>query len=335
MGVLTFMIKKIAACASGFALLCGLCAVGAYASPSSSKSVKPVTSQAQLDLVLAKSIKQQSLPSNLTPSLTKLANDSAAVQGSDSLHKSCDPYVYNNEASNPAPCWYGSTSATRVVVIWGDSFVGNWMPALNIAGKDLGFRVAEFSFPGCNTAFVNGAAETGFDQNEVNACAQFHTNLPKSVNKLSPIAVIAADGALSWGTVGNVQYVAGLKTAFNEMSTSADRPARILLGTGPHLSEPAPTCLATHPSDINRCNLSYSSGSDLSITIARDQSAVKAADVELIPTFQWICRDDTCPAVIGNIDVYADEDHLTTAISKYLSVLLEKSIAPLLGTAST
>ena len=62
---------------------------------------------------------------------------------------------------------------------------------------------------------------------------------------------------------------------------------------------------------------------------------MQGAKLDLIPTFQWICFHHVCPAVIGNIDVYADEDHLTTAISTYLSVLLEKALTHLLSAKSS
>jgi hypothetical protein len=302
----------------------------AFASASKSKSDTPVSTLAQLDKVLAKSIKLESLPTDLVPSLTQLAN-SNAVQGSSYLHHSCDPYVVNSQAKDPVPCWYGSKTATRTVVIWGDSFVGNWIPALDLAGKTLGFRVAEFSFVGCNTTFVSPSGpETGFDESEVKACVTFHDDLPKSVNRLNPVAVIAATGAPSWGAAGNPVFIAGLNTAFNEMSTPADKPIRILLGTGPHLTEPAPACLSTHPSSIERCGTTPESAA-----LSRDNATVRGAKVHLIPTYQWICFHHVCPPVIGNIDVYADQDHLTTAISTYLSVLLEKSLTPLLSSRTS
>lgn len=329
------MFKKFLILATAMLLMSEFSAVSAFASSTSSHDVKPVSSLAQLDKVLAKSIKRETLPSNLVPSLSDLANTNA-VQGSSYLHDSCDPYVVNGEAKDPTPCWYGLTSSKRTVVIFGDSFVGNWMPALNLVGKALGFRVAEFSFVGCNTPFVSPSGPgAGFDENDVKACISFHDNLPNAVNKLDPIAVIAADGAPSWGAAANPVFIAGLDTAFNDMTTSTDAPIRILMGTGPHLVEAAPSCLASHPSDIRRCNFTYSAGSDYSASLARDEASVKGAKVNLIPTYQWICLDNTCPAVIGNVDVYADTDHFTIAMSDYLSVILQKALSPLLRTAKS
>lgn len=309
--------------------------LGASAASAKSNTPAPVASLSKLDQLLTKSIKQTNLPTDLVPSLNQLASG-ADIQGSAYLRKSCDPYVFNSQAHDPVPCWYGSTKATRTVVIFGDSFVGNWIPALNIAGKDLGFRVAEFSFVGCNTPFVSPAGpEPGFDESEVKACTVFHDNLPGSVNALNPVAVLAVSGAPSWGSAGNPSFIQNLGKAFDEMSTAKNHPIRILLGTGPHLTESAPSCLASHPGNINVCSLKYGAGSDFSATLQRDNAAIAGAQVHLIPTYEWLCQNNVCPAVIGRVVVYADEDHMTIAISKFLSIMLERALTPLLGAAQS
>jgi hypothetical protein len=285
--------------------------------------------------MLAKSIKQKKLPVSLRPSLQPTISNPYAVQGLAYLHSSCNPSRYNREARDPVPCWYGSKTANRTIVIWGDSFVGNWVPALNIAGKALGFKLAVFEFDGCTVTFDNSLhIGPGVDQNEVNACIEFHNNLPKSVQKIAPVAVMAANGDPSWGTYSDVGFITDLGKAFNEMSTATNHPIRILLGTGPHLSVSAPLCLSRHPTSINECNLTYGSGSAFSAALLRDQNSINGAQVHLIPTYRWICLNGVCPDVIGNIEVYADSDHLTIAISEYLSALLEKSLSQLLQASS-
>jgi len=305
------------------------CAMGAFASSSKSSDVAPVPSLAQLDKILAKSIKQSNLPAHLVPSLTKIF-ENQNIQGSAYLRSSCDPYIKNAEALNPVPCWYGSVTATRTVVIFGDSFVGNWIPALNIAGKKLGFRVAEFEFQGCPSIFVRpGPPIAGFDLNEVNACINFHKNLPRAVDKINPFAVIAAS---SEGSADDTRdFVTILRNTFDALSTASNHPIRILLGTGPLLTETAPSCLASHPNNINVCNFSYTSGSAFGTALAVDRAAISGASVHLIATYKWTCLNGVCPVVIGNLDVYADADHLTIPFSKFLSDVLEKALAPLLN----
>jgi hypothetical protein len=320
--------------ATSLLVVSGLCATNAFASSLKPDKTAPVSSLAKLDQILTKSIEQKSLPGNLMPSLAQLSSN-YEVEGVSHLDHTCDPHLTNSEALNPIPCWYGSMTAKRTVVIFGDSFVGNWRPALSIAGGKLDFRVAEFSFPGCDTTFISPSSTgPGFGQNEVNACTSFHKNLSRSVNRVDPFAVIAANEQLSWGTTGNAAFITNLDKAFDEMSTATNKPIRILIGTGPHLLKAAPSCLASHPHNINLCNFANGRKSAFSAALSRDDASVTGVKVRLIPTYRWICLHRVYPAVIRNIDVYADSDHLTIAVSKFLSVLLEEALAPLLNVGS-
>ena len=316
-------------------LVTGIWGNSAFATLGKSKKLAPVTSIAALDQMLAKSIKQKKLPDSLTPFLQSTISNLYAVQGFAYLHSSCNPDTYNREARDPVPCWYGSKTAKRTIAIWRDPFVGNWLPALNIAGKALGFKLAVFEFSHCTVTFDNSISSgPGFGQNEVNACIEFHKSLPKSVQEIARVVVMAANGDPSWGTYGDAGFITDLGKAFDEMSTVTNHPIRILLGTGPNLSVSAPLCLLSHPTSINGCNLTCGSGSAFGAALLRDQNSIRGAQVHLIPTCQWICLNGVCPDVIGNVEVYADTDHLAIAISEYLSLLLEKSLLPLLQVSS-
>jgi hypothetical protein len=161
--------------------------------------------------------------------------------------------------------------------------------------------------------------------------ASFHKNLPRSVNRVDPVTVIAANGHLSWGTTGNAASITKFDKAFDELSRATSKPNRILIGAEPHLSKAAPSCLASHPHNINLCNFAYGRESTFSSALSLDDASVTGVKVRLIPTYRWICLHRVCPAVIGNIDVYADSDHLIIEVDKFLSILLEETLAPLLN----
>jgi hypothetical protein len=256
-----------------------------------------------------------------------------ALQGTAYLKRNCDPYNYLSEVSDPKPCIYGSMNAKRTIVIFGDSFVGNWLPALDIVGKSLGYRIAAFEFAGCITSFVQstpGSTLTAYDR----ACDEWHNRLPASVRALKPVAILAANGTLSWGVGGDPSWIQGIQKAFNEMTTTSPHTIRVLISISPHLASPAPSCLAAYASSIQKCTATYvpgKLGSGLfSASLVRDQNAAAAAKATLLPTVQWFCVKDRCPAVVGNVLVYADEDHTTIAYSKYLSSVLLTALSPIL-----
>ena len=56
--------------------------------------------------------------------------------------------------------------------------------------------------------------------------------------------------------------------------------------------------------------------------------AAHLADVDLVDTAPWFCTSDTCPAVVGSVLVYRDEQHLTPAYTRTLVPRLWDSVRP-------
>ncbi len=308
-----------------------------FISPSDAASAtKPAASNAVVARAIASSLTKKSLPKGLTPSLAALAGSNVyGEQGSSYLEANCNPYNYPNEISNLKPCVYGDVKSKRTIVIFGDSFVGNWLPALDRVGKALRYRVAAFEYPGCATSFISIATGPGNTATPgEKLCDEWHTTLPAAVEAQKPVAILSANGMTSFGPGGDPGWIRGMQTAFNEMTAKAPSTIRILISISPDLPQPAPSCLASYSTSIQKCGATYvpgKLGSGLfSASLIRDRKAAVAAHATLLPTVQWFCVKDRCPAVVGNRIVYADQDHVTTAYSLYLSKVFQHELAPLL-----
>ncbi len=306
-----------------------------FVSPSAASTTKPAASNAALASAIASSLTKQALPKGLNPPLAALAGSNVyAEQGTSYLKVNCDPYNYPAEIAKPKPCIYGNVKSKRTIVIFGDSFVGNWLPALDRVGKALGYRVAAFEFAGCVTSFIQPT--TGNTVSAANKlCDEWHTTLPAAVEAQKPVAILSANGTSSFGPGGDVAWIQGMQTAFNEMTATAPSTIRIVISISPSTpQQPVPSCLASYPSSIQKCGLTYVPGKQgyglFSGSLIRDQNAAVAAHAILLPTVQWFCVNDQCPPVVGKTIVYVDEDHLTTAYSLYLSTVLQQALAPLL-----
>jgi len=309
----------------------GLMLFGASAA---SAQPKPASSNSAVSAAVQKALKTKAIslsnPNQLTPNYLDIVQDNPnSLQGTSLLKANCNPYSYPNEVANPTPCIYGSTTATKTIVIFGDSFVGNWIPALNIVGKNLGYKIAAFEFAGCITPFVPGS---GTPTPASTACLQWHTNLPAAVQAEHPVAIIAANGTPSWGPQGDPSWVSGIAKAFSEMTANAPSTVRILLGTGPHFSHPVPACLSAYPQAIQKCTLTYKpnavGANQYGAALTRDKAGAAAANAKLIPVVQWLCSNDKCPPLIANQLVYADTDHLSIVYSQYLATVLQQALTP-------
>jgi hypothetical protein len=296
--------------------------------------IAPARSEAAVIQALTAGLSLQRLPTTLTPSLKELAADPYRQEGAITyLRPSCDPYTYPAEASHPTPCWYGATARTDpVIVVFGDSFVGNWMPALDSAAKTLGYRVADFEFQGCFTAFSPSTSAPGFGSNLVAACNTWHATLPSAVRRVHPSVILAANGTQVW-RVTTASWVHGMQLAFAEMNPSGSS-LEILIGTGIDMAYQAPQCLASNPTNVQACTYHYTASSDTQAAFDRDATvAAKVRRLHLIPTSQWVCRDGACPVIVSHHVVYVDYDHLTIAYSLYLSRVFLSALRSVLRTA--
>jgi len=83
-------------------------------------------------------------------------------------------------------------------------------------------------------------------------------------------------------------------------------------------------CVAEHRDDPSSC--ANERGAALASEDLQVAAAVLVPDVGLIETLGFFCDDVTCPAVIGNVLVYRDQNHLTVEYASSLSPLLRDQI---------
>ena len=277
------------------------------------------------------STKVNSLPSGLTPSLADIHNKGYfGFTGGSMVRAACDPYDYPEQATKPAPCILGDKTATRTVVLWGDSNAGNWMPLFDSVFLTLKYRVAVFTFPGCSAPFVTASKSGPFVSSKAATCNTFHSKLGAEVRSLSPVAIFGVSGAafLTKTPVLEQQWTAGWKSAFDAMTVGAPSTKRYVIGTSPIMPQDVPKCLALRSKSIQLCGITTAKSNYPSI-IARDAKVASTAKATLVPVAQWFCQNGICPPVMGSILIYADLDHTTKTfvaelVNPWLSYLRSK-----------
>ncbi|KNH16874.1 acyltransferase [Arthrobacter sp. ZBG10] len=90
-----------------------------------------------------------------------------------------------------------------------------------------------------------------------------------------------------------------------------------------------PNCLAAHPDDPAACN-----GSVLDTfgpVAATDGVDTQLPDTRFLDLTRYFCVADVCPAIIGNVIVYKDENHVTRSYLMTLAPYFEKDFLALTG----
>jgi hypothetical protein len=303
-------------------LLIGVSTVGA-----ATKSGDP----AQVAAAVERSITIQSIPSNLTPSLSLFSTPSAAANndGGGLMH-ACDPYRHAAQLKHPVACFGGNLKASKTVVLVGDSNAGNWAPALAIGLAATKYRLAVFWYPGCGPSDMDYTHQHRVGGTTPAHCNEWHQNLPGVIRSLHPVAVIAV--AAAWrsdtGTAG-AEWVAGMKKLYERATLGSPSTLRILLGTSPSFSEHVPTCLMAN-TDPQACAVPDTPGSIYGGYLAQDQLIATTANATLIPVDPWLCYDGSCSPIIGKYLVYVDSDHMSTVYSQYASQVVTDAVVAVL-----
>lgn len=293
-----------------------------------SSSITPATleplpvASAQLSADLTSALTARSLPAVLTPSLNDFVSTSEgqSLTGPASF-AACDAYGRTAQQANPSPCELGDVHSAKVVVIVGDSNVGNWVPALDLGMRSAGYKLDVFGFAGCLTPdlIYTSSNDGNTDPDSTpTACNTWHTAVASAIRAVRPIAVIADAAADNYDQISPSEWISGMDKLFAE--TAPAGATRILMGTSPYLNEAAPTCLSTHPNP-HTCSISYVQGGagPYNEYLTRDSQIAASAKAKLIAASQWLCQNQVCPPVIGNYLVYGDTDHLTISFSQFIA----------------
>jgi len=297
-----------------------------------------VTSNAQLQQQLEAALGTNALTRPIYPSSTASTKYSDIYSGASYLRSSCNPYVFPVQAKAPKPCWYGDLKAKKLIVIFGNSSVGNWIPALDVAGKGLGYRVAEFSFLGCSAAYGwSSQVRPDWSATLVSACDMWHKVLPGVINRLRPDVLMVSEigTSHSGGTATEQPYFDALKQEVLPMTTGLPALRGIIVQASPMFPQPVPACVMSHPSKLQACTLPYTPGvlgnGLYSAAMLKDSGAANALKFSLLDTNSFFCTQNKCPAFVSHIFVMADQDHVTVQYSLYLAQLFQAKLSALLA----
>jgi SGNH domain (fused to AT3 domains) len=100
-------------------------------------------------------------------------------------------------------------------------------------------------------------------------------------------------------------------------------------GNNPWNNVSGPYCLAAHEDDVQAC-------SSQRATVLKglyndaEQSVARQAGAQYIDVFPWFCSE-VCTAVIGNMVVYIDQNHISATYSTYVSGALQAALQPAMG----
>jgi hypothetical protein len=269
----------------------------------------------ELQPLIAESAAQPLLPDNITPPLSRQADDDVRT-----YRDGCTVEYHGTDARN---CVYGDQNGTTVIALYGDSHAAQWFPALETAALANHWKLLVVTKAACATADIWSRIDATRPYPE---CPAWRANaFPK---------LLASDADLVIMTQYSHRYdnrPNGSLISRADWSDALSRPAAQLIAAGKKVlflgDIPIPKrrldqCLAAHPRDTTACNLSRAKSLDGGENALEQALAARIGATFYDPS-DWMCAGDVCPAVIGNMAVYLDTDHLNNTYSGSLAPYME------------
>jgi peptidoglycan/LPS O-acetylase OafA/YrhL len=210
-------------------------------------------------------------------------------------------------------CEYGDLRSEQVIYLYGDSHAAQWLPALDIIGKQRGIKIVSLTKSACPSAEVIKELSS---QYIVDDCQAFRDSSVARIRDAKPLAVIMTGmkpfSAPYTDQSSRQWWMAGEARAYQRISGSTQ--FLIYLTDTPLPQVDIPDCLVAGRGE--KCDG------------ARKVSPEVAPGLIAIDPTPWLC-DRTCPAIVDGIIAYRDKSHLSVAMSEHLASQLEKSLADL------
>lgn len=237
------------------------------------------------------------------------------------------PCYSTTSAAQPLPtsaattCAFGDKAAAKTLFLFGDSQAAMWLPALNIAGQILGWKIVFVAKTGCGP-WIDLAGEGS------SACNNWVHGEIALANQLKP-QVVVPEG-LTIATLSNGSYPSTIQfeTTIQSMVTALKPSgAKVLFFQEipqfySNLTSATPeSCLTVHVSSIESCELTVKEISTIGTTVGI--AAVAGLDhLDVVPVREFFCGRVRCDVFVSSPGkshlVYQDWAHMNATYSAWI-----------------
>ncbi|HYN68026.1 MAG TPA: acyltransferase family protein [Ornithinibacter sp.] len=245
------------------------------------------------------------------------------VAGRDRPDADVDRCQVDVEVTEAVACTFGNPGAVTTVAVVGDSKAMQWLPALQEASADRGWRVVTYGKSSC--AF-SGAPAT-LTAAAYPECDTWNAAVMDALLAAPPDAVVTSGAAVSAWTGRGTERGPLVEGYAATWATLADAGVPVVVvGDSPVSPDDLDVCAARHPTELTRCSFDTASavaGSGLAVqrdaVAAASTGSTARSGVRLLDLTAQICPGERCPVVIGHVAVHRSGDHVTATYAATLA----------------
>ncbi len=217
-------------------------------------------------------------------------------------------------------CNNGVEDGAKSVVVLGSSHAHVWnTPVLDIAARN-NWSVASYTKGFCP---LGEDLSTGITE----SCLKFNQDTLKEVLALHPDLVVTTSTRTS-SVQGEQEVLEPSWVDAVGTLNAAGIPVLAIRDT-PRFAELVPECVEASPSDLAACGAVRSEL--FSEVPPTDVVAASLPDTTFVDFTDYFCDATTCPAVIGNVIVYKDDNHVTSSYLKTMTPMVEQELRTATG----
>lgn len=270
------------------------------------------------------------------PSLSEAGNDSESLVPYECVSIATKPEPIPSSAEST--CVFGDKGATRTILLFGDSQAQMWVPAFNVAGTILKWKIVFIAKDGCGPWISPVTSSQGSS-----ACNQWVHSEIALANQLKPQVVMPV--GLSLSTLSNNQYptteqfesevqsmIHGIEPSHAKILLLQEIPQFYSYFT----SATPEGCLTIHSSAIQNCELTVKQIKTIETTVGLKAVATKDG-LSTVPTRELFCGSVRCDVFVDSPGqshlIYQDWAHMNATYSKWIGRALAQILAKYLPTS--
>ncbi|WP_026860050.1 acyltransferase family protein [Jeotgalicoccus psychrophilus] len=211
-------------------------------------------------------------------------------------------------------CEYGNTDDyDYTIALVGGSKSTHWLPSLQELGDN--YRILNVTKSGCRFSLDN-------NESIADDCYEWNTKVVDELAEYNPDVVVAlADVARP----AYEEVPEGFIEQFEKLN-NYDIPILAIRDT-PYFAKDVVECLS-QDNGINECSIEKSK--TISPTPAWEKLSNPPENVMYVDYTDYICDEEKCPPVVGNIVAYLDKSHMTATFNKTFSPIIRKDLEKIL-----
>jgi peptidoglycan/LPS O-acetylase OafA/YrhL len=284
-----------------------------------------ITDPAELQRLIVAGSQATALPAGLTPNLADAPTD--YPRDGDCLVPADEKSISYSIGLGCERRGFVAGPPAATVVLFGDSHAQHWYDALNVVAQQRKWRLVVFTKTNCDAA-LGEVTKTATSKVAYTECDQWRDEALTRIAQIRPRLVVMSGlsrGLNPLGRTGNADtnWADAWQATVQRVKTAGAQP--VILEDNPFPRVNVLDCLAEHPQAIRSCDLKAAAVVDRSRQRAIHRMA-EADDVLDIDTTPWFCTGTVCPAVVDDIPVYRDTNHITATYSKLLGGVLGKEL---------